>query len=189
QNDPTVPVFLSRIGLPAAALTERYLFGVRDQAVARITETLARSVTTGGQIPAAVRPEQVIAALPAEFDRQALRSAAHLAAQHHIDQYLTTGLPTDTGIPTDTHTRADTHPPAGAGTPAGVGVSGVWSAGVFGAVEGGVWSQVERGVDAVLGVSAVLPAVVAGPDAGQVSAVARVVRQVVADLPARFSAA
>ncbi|SCL30841.1 hypothetical protein GA0074694_5813 [Micromonospora inyonensis] len=51
-----------------------------------------------------------------------------------------------------------------------------------------MWSQVDRGVDVILGAPAVLPGVVAGPDAGQVSAVGRVVRQAVTDLSARFSA-
>ncbi|WP_091453543.1 hypothetical protein [Micromonospora inyonensis] len=166
RGDRAVAAFLSAVGLPAAALTEGYLTGVRQRAVARVVEALAFS---GGRIPAEVRARQVIAGLPAEFDRQALRSLAHLAVQHHIDQYLAAGLPTGPGTPTG----------AGAVVP---------SAGVLRAVEGGVWSQVDRGVDVILGAPAVLPGVVAGPDAGQVSAVARVVRQAVTDLSARFSA-
>ncbi|WP_145776258.1 hypothetical protein [Micromonospora olivasterospora] len=168
RGDRAVAAFLS-----AAALTEGYLTGVRQRAVARMVEALAFS---GGRIPAEVRARQVIAGLPAEFDRQALRSLAHLAVQHHIDQYLAAGLPTGPGTPT------------GAGVSGGAGAV-VPSAGVLRAVEGGVWSQVDRGVDVILGAPAVLPGVVAGPDAGQVSAVASVVRQVVVDLPARFSAA
>ncbi|WP_145772490.1 hypothetical protein [Micromonospora olivasterospora] len=99
QGDPAVPVFLSQVGLPATALTDQFLFGVRDRAVAQVTETLAGQVPAGGQIPAAVRPEQVVAALPGEFDRQALRSIAHLAVQHHLDQYFTTGTPATVPLP------------------------------------------------------------------------------------------
>ncbi|MEO3781672.1 hypothetical protein ABGB16_33880, partial [Micromonospora sp. B11E3] len=58
------------------------------------------------------------------------------------------------------------------------------------AVKSAVRDRVDRSLDAILGTSApVLPAVVAGPDAAQVSAVANVVRQAVTDLPARFTAA
>ncbi|TWH65232.1 hypothetical protein JD77_00167 [Micromonospora olivasterospora] len=99
QNDPAVPVFLSQVGLPATALTDQFLFDVRDRAVAQVTETLAGQVPAGGQIPAAVRPEQVVAALPGEFDRQALRSIAHLAVGHHLDQYFTTGAPATVPLP------------------------------------------------------------------------------------------
>ncbi|WP_091644223.1 hypothetical protein [Micromonospora pallida] len=230
QNDPTVPAFLSQIGLPATALTERYLFGVRDQAVARITEALAGQIPAGGQIPAAVRPEQVVAALPAEFDRQALRSAVHLAAQHHIDQYLTTGTPTPVtlqgglvlpeavqvpgtagvpgagGVPGGAAVPAVVGTPGTAGVPGGAGVPGAAGAAAVpsDAVRAAVARHVDRSLDAILGTnplptapltkpstmpSAVPSAAVAGPDAAQVNAVADVVRQVVTDLPARFTAA
>ncbi|MFI2652667.1 hypothetical protein ACH494_34205, partial [Micromonospora fulviviridis] len=224
QNDPTVPAFLSRIGLPATALTEGYLFGVRDQAVARITEALAGQIPAGGQIPAAVRPEQVVAALPAEFDRQALRSAVHLAAQHHIDQYLTTDTPTPVtlqgglvlpgavqvpgagGVPGGAAVPAVVGTPGAAGVPGGAGVPGAAGAAAVpsDAVRAAVARHVDRSLDAILGTnplptgpltmpstvpSAVPSAAVAGPDAAQVNAVADVVRQVVTDLPARFTAA
>ncbi|SCL28095.1 toxin glutamine deamidase domain-containing protein [Micromonospora inyonensis] len=224
QNDPAVPAFLSRIGLPATALTGQYLTGVRDQAVARITEALAQSVTTGGPIPAAVRPEQVVAALPAEFDRQALRAAVHLAAQHHIDQYLTTGTPATATLPDgvvrpgsayvpgDAYVPGAPGLPGGAALPTAVGTSG--SAGVPGgsgtaavpsdavraAVVRDVRAQVDGSLDAILGPTppltapltvspSVLPAAATSPGAAQVNAVADVVRQVVTDLPARFTAA
>ncbi|MEO3780799.1 hypothetical protein ABGB16_29100, partial [Micromonospora sp. B11E3] len=178
QGDPTVLAFLSAVGLPGTALTEGYLTGVRERAVARMAEALA---SAGEQIPAEVWSEQVIAALPAAFDRQALRAIAHLAAEHHIDQYLAAGTPTGPGTPTGAGT------PGGAGVPAGAGAA-VPSAAVIEAVKSAVRDRVDRILDAILDTSA-LPAVVAGPDAAQVSAVANVVRQVVTDLPARFSAA
>ncbi|TWJ27442.1 hypothetical protein JD81_00931 [Micromonospora sagamiensis] len=218
QNDPTVPAFLSQIGLPATALTERYLFGVRDQAVARVTEALAGQIPTGGQIPAAVRPELVVAALPAEFDRQALRSAVHLAAQHHIDQYLTTGTPTPVtlqgglvlpgavqvpgtaGVPGAAGTPGAPGLPGGAGVPGTAGAAAVPSDAVRAAVARDVRAHVDRSLDAILGTiplptapltmpPTVPSAAVASPGAAQVNAVADVVRQVVTDLPARFTAA
>ncbi|TWH70930.1 hypothetical protein JD77_05955 [Micromonospora olivasterospora] len=201
RGDRVVAGFLSAVGLPAAALTEGFLTGVRQRAVARMAEALA---SAGGQFPAEVRAQQVVAGLPAEFDRQALRSLAHLAVQHHIDQYLAAGLPTAAstptvpGAPTGAGTAGGAGVPAGAGTSPAAGVlagagAAVPSAAVRAVVEGDVWSQVDRRVDAILGapavLPAVLPAVVAGPDAAQVAAVADTVRQVVIDLPARFSAA
>ncbi|WP_211372655.1 hypothetical protein [Micromonospora olivasterospora] len=117
QGDPAVPVFLSQVGLPATALTGQFLFGVRDRAVARVTETLAGQVPAGGQVPAAVRPEQVVAALPGEFDRQALRSIAHLAVGHHVDQYFTTGAPATAPLPGGVVPPGGVIPPGGAGVP------------------------------------------------------------------------
>ncbi|MEO3781645.1 hypothetical protein ABGB16_33735, partial [Micromonospora sp. B11E3] len=163
QGDPAVPAFLSAVGLPGTALTEGYLTGVRERAVARMAEALA---SAGEQIPPAeVRPEQVIAALPAEFDREALRAIAHLAAEHHIDQYLAAGLPTAASTPTG----------AGAAVPSAAAIEAVKSA---------VRNRMDRILDAILDTSA-LPAVVASPGAAQVNAVANMVRQTVTDLPAR----
>ncbi|WP_344750475.1 hypothetical protein, partial [Micromonospora olivasterospora] len=203
QGDPAVPVFLSQVGLPATALTGQFLFGVRDRAVARVTETLAGSIPAGGQIPAAVRPEQVVAALPGEFDRQALRSIAHLAVQHHLDQYFTTGAPATVPLPGGVVPPGDVVPPGGAGVPGGPGAPPP-SEVVRAAVERDVRAHVDRSLDAILGATplptapltapltvppAVPSAVVVRPDAAQVSAVADVVRQAVTDLPARVTAA
>ncbi|MEO3779509.1 hypothetical protein ABGB16_22240, partial [Micromonospora sp. B11E3] len=49
QGDPAVLAFLSAVGLPGTALTEGYLTGVRERAVARMAEALA---SAGEQIPA-----------------------------------------------------------------------------------------------------------------------------------------
>ncbi|MEO3778282.1 hypothetical protein ABGB16_15820, partial [Micromonospora sp. B11E3] len=180
QGDPAVLAFLSAVGLPGTALTEGYLTGVRERAVARMAEALA---SAGEQIPAEVWSEQVVAALPAAFDLEALRAIAHLAAEHHIDRYLAAGLPTAAGTSWAVGT------PTGAGVPAGAGAA-VPSAAAIEAVKSAVRDRVDRSLDAILGTSApVLPAVVAGPDAAQVSAVVNVVRQAVTDLPARFTAA
>ncbi|MFF5075398.1 hypothetical protein ACFY2R_30500, partial [Micromonospora olivasterospora] len=151
QGDLAVPVFLSQVGLPATALTGQFLFGVRDRAVARITETLAGLIPAGGQIPAAVRPEQVVAALPGEFDRQALRSIAHLAVQHHLDQYFTTGAPATAPLPGGVVPPGGVIPPGGAGVPGGAGAATPPSEVVRAAVERDVRAHVDRSLDAILG--------------------------------------
>ncbi|MFG1955038.1 hypothetical protein [Micromonospora sp. NPDC048830] len=178
QGDPTVAAFLSAVGLPGTALTEEYLTGVRERAVARMAEALA---SAGEQIPAEVWSEQVIDVLPAAFDLEALREIAHLAAEHHIDRYLAAGLPTAAGTSWAVGT------PTGAGVPAGAGAA-VPSAAAIEAVKSAVRNRMDRILDAILDTSA-LPAVVASPDAAQVNAVANAVRQTVTDLPARFTAA
>ncbi|MFF5075306.1 hypothetical protein ACFY2R_30010, partial [Micromonospora olivasterospora] len=184
---------------------------VRDRAVAQVTETLAGQVPAGGQIPAAVRPEQVVAALPGEFDRQALRSIAHLAVGHHLDQYFTTGTPATVPLPGGVVPPGGVIPPGGAGVPGAAGVPGGSGAAtppsevVRAAVERQVRAHVDRSLDAILGATplpatplpaaplAVPPAVpsaaVVRPDAAQVNAVADVVRQAFTDLPARVTAA
>ncbi|MFF5074898.1 hypothetical protein ACFY2R_27805, partial [Micromonospora olivasterospora] len=136
RGDRVVAGFLSAVGLPAAALTEGFLTGVRQRAVARMAEALA---FPGGQVPAEVRAQQIVAGLPAEFDRQALRAIAHLAVQHHIDRYLAAGLPTGPGTP------------AGAGTSSGAGVP---SAAAVEVVERETRNWVDRSLDAILGTSA-----------------------------------
>ncbi|GAB3156686.1 hypothetical protein GCM10027290_54940 [Micromonospora sonneratiae] len=171
-GDAAVTTLLSRFGLPGTALSEQYLAGVRDRAVARMTDALTQSDTT---------PEQIMAALPAEFDRQALRSVAHLAAEHHIDQYFAASRSAAVSAPGIVGAPGVTGTPGVSGAPAP-------SVAVREAVEREVRLQIDRGVDAILGTTA-LPTVPARPGDAQVTAVTNVVRQATSDLPARFAAA
>ncbi|MFI0793779.1 hypothetical protein ACH4OY_13965 [Micromonospora rubida] len=86
---PAVATLLTGLGLPRSLLTEQYLTGVRNLAVERMTEAVARWGAS---------PQQIMAALPAEFDRQALRSAGQLAAQYQMDRYFDGGTPVPAAV-------------------------------------------------------------------------------------------
>jgi hypothetical protein len=145
--------------VPPTLFTEQYLTGVRDQALAGITDAVVGS---------GLSPQQIAAGLPAEFDRQAVHSAGQLAAQYQVDRYFAGLDPAPGG----------TQAPGGTPMP---------PAAIRDAVAQEVRLQVQRGIDAVLG-TAVLPTTPGAPVTTHLPTVANVIRQATEDLPARVGA-
>ncbi|MEV0128432.1 toxin glutamine deamidase domain-containing protein [Dactylosporangium sp. NPDC050688] len=84
-TDETTARLVTALGVPPARVDDAFLAGVRNRAAAAISAAALAHV---------VAPSQLLPALPAEFDRQALRGLADLAAEHRVGQYFA-GLGSD----------------------------------------------------------------------------------------------